>query len=434
MLFAMERFDMYIYGRPIHVHSDHQPLQTIVRKPLAAAPKRLQRMLLRMQRYDFTLQYKKGSELYLADTLSRLHPSSTDKDSVASVPLSPFEKSLETICSLEDVPLHADMQIERIATATEADAPLQTVKQLIQQGWPHQKQQVPLEARPYFDCRYELVVEQGIILRGLRDVIPQALRREILKWLHSSHMGVDSTVRRARTSIYWPGMNAEVRDFIGKCDACHTFMAAQQKEPLLVHDVPERPWSKVGSDLCEFEGREYLVTVDYTTNYWELDYLGSDTTSVNVINKLRAQFARHGVPTEVCTDNGPQFSSQMFAQFAEIWGFRHATSSPRYPQSNGRAESAVKMAKSLMRKAVHANQDAWIAILEYRNTPVQSRGVSPVKQFFGHATRTHLPLRHVWLWHPTRQGLSRGLTIRPCRQAIMMCIRKLCQSSKREML
>ena len=198
-------------------------------------------------------------------------------------------------------------------------------------------------------------------------------------------MGVDSTVRRARTSIYWPGMNAEVRDFISKCDVCQTFMAAQQKEPLLVHDVPERPWSKVGSDLCEFEGREYLVTVDYTTNYhdyWELDYLGGDTTSVNVINKLRAQFARHGVPTEVCTDNGPQFSSQMFVQFAEIGGFRHTTSSPRYPQSNGRAESAVKMAKSLMRKAVHANQDAWLAILEYRNTPVQSRGVSPVEQFF----------------------------------------------------
>ena len=114
------------------------------------------------------------------------------------------------ICSLEDVPLHADMQIECIATATEADASLQTVKQLIQQGWPHQKQQVPLEARPYFDCRDELVVEQGIILRGLRYVIPQALRREILKWLHSSHMGVDTRVRRARTSIYWPGMNAEV--------------------------------------------------------------------------------------------------------------------------------------------------------------------------------------------------------------------------------
>ena len=94
VLFAMERFDMYTYGRPIHVHSDHQPLQTIVRKPLAAALKHLQRMLLRMQRYDFTLQYKKGSELYLADTLSRLHPSSTDKDSVASVLLSPFEKSL----------------------------------------------------------------------------------------------------------------------------------------------------------------------------------------------------------------------------------------------------------------------------------------------------------------------------------------------------
>ena len=69
---CMEKWHHYLYGKPdITVHSDHQPLETIFKKPLSRAPRRLQRMMLRLQNYHFTVQYKKGKDLLVADTLSR---------------------------------------------------------------------------------------------------------------------------------------------------------------------------------------------------------------------------------------------------------------------------------------------------------------------------------------------------------------------------
>ena len=75
IVFSTERFHQYTYGRSVIVESDHKPLESILAKPLVSAPKRLQRMILRLQRYDLDVRYKKGSELHLADTLSRHYPS-----------------------------------------------------------------------------------------------------------------------------------------------------------------------------------------------------------------------------------------------------------------------------------------------------------------------------------------------------------------------
>ena len=74
IVFACERFETYIYGRDVvHVDSDHKPLETIMLKPFHAAPQRLQRMLLRLQKYNIVLRYKKGCDMFLVDTLSRAY-------------------------------------------------------------------------------------------------------------------------------------------------------------------------------------------------------------------------------------------------------------------------------------------------------------------------------------------------------------------------
>ena len=79
---------------------------------------------------------------------------------------------------------------------------------------------------------------------------------------------------------------------------------------------------KVGVDLFIFDNRaDYMITVDYFSNFWELDYLNGDATSRHVINKLKAHFARHGIPKGVVSDKGPQFSSIAFQEFAAGWEF-----------------------------------------------------------------------------------------------------------------
>ena len=133
--------------------------------------------------------------------------------------------------------------------------------------------------------------------------------------------------------------------------------------------------------------------MDYLTNYWEVDNLSKDTRARNVIYKLKQQFGRYGIPQKLVSDNGPQFRGCKFKEFVERWGIQHETVSPYHPQANGKAESAVKTAKMLMRKAIHSGSDIWLSVLEYRNTPTQALDSSPAQRMFCRATRTRLPTK-----------------------------------------
>ena len=103
------------------------------------------------------------------------------------------------------------------------------------------------------------------------------------------------------------------------------------------------------------------------SDYFEVDLL-QDATTEPVIKATKSRFAQHGI-ADMITDNGPQYSSDQFAAFTREWEFQHTTSSPLHSQSNGKAESAVKIAKNLVKKAKRENKDLQIALLEWRNTP-----------------------------------------------------------------
>lgn len=91
--------------------------------------------------------------------------------------------------------------------------------------------------------------------------------------------------------------------YFEKCDLCRSLEMKQQiKSP---HELPDRLWSKEGTDLFVFK----LYTVDHFSNFWEVDYL-PDTKSSMVINKLKAQFARQGIPDVGFSDNEPQYKVQ----------------------------------------------------------------------------------------------------------------------------
>ena len=261
---------------------------------------------------------------------------------------------------------------------------------MIQQGWPDDKSRVPEAALPYFNIRDELSIQDGLVFRGERIIIPQTLRKEMKETLHTSHVGIEGTLRRARESIYWPGMNADVKQYISMCETCRSYDRRNQKETLMPHELPDRPWEKVGTDLFELHGKHYLITVDYLSNFWEIDRL-YDLGSKAVINKLKSHFARYGIPSTLVSDNGPQFSSEDFAKFARKWEFDHYTISPRHSQANGKVESAVKTAKRVLQKCAHSKTDPYLTILDLRNTPTQGVESSPAQRLHGRRTRTTLP-------------------------------------------
>ena len=132
----------------------------------------------------------------------------------------------------------------------------------------------------------------------------------------------------------------------------------------MVHEIPKRPWSKVATDLFIFNEDNYIVIVDYYSNFIELEQVKS-TAAQPVIQALKVTFVRHGVPECVISDNGLSYASEEIKRFAEQWDFQHVTTSPHHPQSNGKAESAVKICKTLMKKAKLAKSDVQLALLNH---------------------------------------------------------------------
>ena len=137
-----EKFDQFIYGHTIMVETDHKPLVSILQKPIHSPPKHLQRMLLQMQRYEVNITYKKGSQIYLANALSRAFPD-------YSVPLSQsqleFCHTMKALDLTEYLPISSNW-LKQIQEATNADSTLQVLKEQIQSGWPEHKHKVPPEA------------------------------------------------------------------------------------------------------------------------------------------------------------------------------------------------------------------------------------------------------------------------------------------------
>ena len=256
----------------------------------------------------------------------------------------------------------AEERLEEIRRETRNDPSLQELKCVITLGWPEDKSKVAPQVHPFFSIRDELTIQDGLIFRGQRVVVPQSLRPMI-----KTKPTWGSTPDYAeRESVFWPGFSAEIKQMVETCETCRKFETSPQKEPLVSHDVPLRPWEKIGVDIFELNGKEYLTTVDYYSNFWEIDKLPTDAKATTVIAKLKDHFARYGIPDQVVTDNGPQFKSQEFANFAAAYEFEHTPTSPYNSKGNGKVESAVKTAKRLLCKATDAGTDPYLSILEHR--------------------------------------------------------------------
>ena len=123
--------------------------------------------------------------------------------------------------------------------------------------------------------------------------------------------------------------------------------------------------------------------------------MGKDTTTVKLTTTLRDHFCRTAAPDLLWSDGGPQFTSHQFANFLQTWGVTHITSSPHYPQSNGKVEATVKSMKKLISAAWTGHSVNWDqlprALLQYRNTPCRKDGLSPAQKLFGHPVQDTLP-------------------------------------------
>lgn len=383
IVFALERFHQYVFGKSdITVETDHKPLEALFLKSLDSVPARLQRMMLRVQRYDFSVVYKPGKYMYIADTLSRAPLPELLHAKVSE------EVEEQTCYLLKNVRFSED-KLELVKQYTLSDIECQTLIRYLKIGWPSNKYEVEDCARAHWSYRESIEYVNGILFKNNLVFIPSGLRSEMLSRVHEGHLGIDRCKRRARDVMFWPGMSRDVEMVVRRCRVCAELAPLPQREPMIPHHIPGVPWNKIGSDIFEYNRKYFLILVDYFSNFVEVSPLTS-ITSKSVIAAMKDQFARHGIPHELITDNGPAYVSKEFKAFTHTWGFKHSTSSPNYPQSNGRSERAVRTIKTLISKSINSGDDFYIALLNYRSAP-RDGIASPAQLMMGRRINTRLP-------------------------------------------
>ena len=309
IVFACECFNVHVYGTKFQVLNDHQPLSSIFNKSIVKAPPRIQKFLLRLQKYDFDMQYVPGKHLVVTDTLSRASLPDTDPE------IPDLEMNIHVHKVISSLPI-SQQKLQQFKMETANDQTLQLVISYVLNGWPKLRHQVHLVAQPFYNVRHDLSCLHDLVLKGERIIVPSSMRKEMKDLLHTGHVGIERCKHRARESIYRPGLNEELKDLVSNCSTCLQHRNAQPKEPLIPHNIPTEVWSKVGTDLFSVKNKNYLIVADYNTKFFDVMYL-SDTKAPTAVKHTKSCFAKCGIPKTVFSDNGPQFTSNEYKLFSK---------------------------------------------------------------------------------------------------------------------
>ena len=267
-------------------------------------------------------------------------------------------------------------RINILKGSIERDPILSTVYQLTLNGWQDRISQVPRIARQFWGARDELSIEEGLLMKGNCICIPPELYDRSLHKLQEMHLGIEKMQHRARATVYWPGIDADIVEYVKRCKTCTQHKATQHIQPMLPRDVPEAPWQDLAVDFFNFKGKEYLLIADTFSKY-PLAFRMTRKTAETVIHKFTQLFSQYGNPKSLTTDNGPPFSSEAFAQFMSTQRVEHITSSPHYPKSYGFIERQVKTMKTALATAPTSGKTLDDVLLSLRSSPISPNLPSP---------------------------------------------------------
>ena len=280
--------------------------------------------------------------------------------------------------------------METIKTQIDHDTTLSDLRSTIIKGWPANRRSVNPCIRHYWAMRDLLSVEDGIVLMSERVIIPLPSRKSILETIHSGHQGITKNQLLAKTTVYWPNINQDIENFVNNCEVCQQALPSQSHEPLHQHPIPERAWQVLGTDLFNWNNKDFLIIVDYYSKFSYIRKL-STTTSAMVAEQTKQILSESGIPQRVISDNGPQFTGEAYQQFVCTWEIEHVTSSPRYPMSNGMVERAIRTVKNTLDKARKSGVDPYLAMLSIQATPISDKLPSPAELLLGRKLQINLP-------------------------------------------
>ena len=423
IVWSIRRFHKYVYARPFELITDHEPLKYIydVNNGIPEmVSSRVQRWAVTLSTYQFTVKYRSTKEHGNADVCSRFPlPETTDGCKIEIEDLqNDLGTELPTVFSLsmsEEKPL---LNAELIARCTKKDIGLSKILHFVREGWPEsgrsrshvtqsedQKGLKPPdetidEYQAFYCRRNELSVEGDCLLWGHRVVIPEALRADMLKVLHSTHMGMTSSKQLARNYIWWPKLDEAIESMIKLCHTCQLNQKMPKKAKPHPWIRPENPWERIHIDYAgPFLNCMWMIVIDSYSKWLEVVNMHKNITAENTIRKLRPMFSRFGLCKILVSDNAPQLvKSEVFEKYCKQNGITHVPIPSYHPASNGAAESSVYKFKLAMKKMSADNSDIetniahWL--INYHNTKHSWTDVEPAILMMGRRLRSQMSLVH----------------------------------------
>ena len=412
---SLEHARMFILGcKTLFITTDHKPLLGILkdRDLNSIQNSRILNLKQRLMPFYFTTTYNPGKWQRGPDALSRYPCKDTcsiaqfdeNTDDVDS--LSRINSILEALKETKDTP---NLELGDVEKAAKADPAYISLLLKVNTKFPESKTNMEPNIKQFWDVRDRLYANGVLVMIDDRIVIPLKLRPTILKYLHSAHQGVNGMQMRANKSVYWPGISSDIRNTRYNCHHCNERAPSNTKEPYCPSAPSNYPFQQICLDFFVVGHHQYMSCVDRFTGWLMIYHFPNQANAHNLVSICRDISMCYGVPEEISSDGGPQFTSVEFKTFTRDWGIRHRLSSVEYPQSNGRAELGVKTAKRIITDNTNPdgslnNNKILRAVLQYRNTPLPELGLSPAQLLLHRILRDSIP-SHPSLYRPHRDWL-----------------------------
>ena len=386
---GIKKFNDYLFGRKFTLVTDNQPLSHIFRPgrgvPMMASA-RLQRWALYLGAHSYDIEFRPSSKHANCDGLSRL----------------PLKNNLLPRNLMDDVDMYymestykLPVTATDIAKETLKDPLLCKVYYYTYHGWDLCESPVK-ELAPYYNRRNEISIIQGCLTWGIRIIIPNKYRHEILEELHAGHMGIVRMKEIARSYVYWPLIDLHIENKVNECSGCFDTRKVPAPAELHPWEYPSTKWSRIHLDFAgPMFGFMFLILVDAHSKWPEVVKLNT-ATSATTIKALDNIFSRFGLPLQIVTDNGSQFTSDEFSQYLKSNGIQHITTATGHPATNGQAERFVQTLKYSLKSSGSTPQtvdkDLSKFLMAYRNSPHSTTGRTPTSLLLGGNVKGRLDL------------------------------------------
>lgn len=381
LVWAVERFHYFVFGRYFELVTDHKALETLF-APKSKPCARIERWVIRLMSYKFTVMYKPG-KMNIADPLSRLIKETNVQNDVNNT----TENYIRWILSYSEPKA---IKLNEIEENSAIDEEILAVKDALENDeW-------PTNIMAYKPFKNELCFANKILLRNTRIVIPQAIRERTLQLAHEGHPGMTVMKRRLRAKVWWPKLDTNTEKFVENCRGCTLMSAASAPEPVRRTELPSAPWTDLAIDFCGPlpSGHYLFVVVDYYSRFIEVEIM-TKIDSTATIKCLKIMFARFGIPVSITADNGRQFVSEEFKQYCIMNNIHLNSTIPYWPQQNGEVErqnrSLLKRLAICQHEKGNWQEDLQDYLLMYRSTPHSTTLKTPAELMFNRNIRDKLP-------------------------------------------